>query len=98
MNYGVILSFAGALEDSELGVKSHADCWDLFSLYRFMDLRLQRYAFLVTSAISEDYKFEIVPVKLKSIAFIVFTVIISCFFEHKFRKVKVSLNVALFFL
>jgi hypothetical protein len=28
MNYGVILTFAGALEDSELSVKFHADCWD----------------------------------------------------------------------
>lgn len=38
MNYGVILSFAGALEDRELDMKSHADCWDLFSRCRFNGL------------------------------------------------------------
>lgn len=38
MDYGVVLSFAGALEDRELDVKSHADCWDLFSHCRFNGL------------------------------------------------------------
>jgi len=59
MDYGVNLSFAGALEDSELYVKFHADCWDNVLSLLFQWVCACKGTHFLIFTILNSYKFEV---------------------------------------